>query len=433
MNKKFFSIIIPIYNSAKFLNRCIKSIYAQKFKDLQVVLVNDCSTDGSQTMCKKYKKKFKLDLINHKKNLGVAISRNEGIKNAKGKYLIFLDSDDFLLKNSLEQLKKTIEKNNFPEVILNNCERNRVPQNYNHLLKYFDNKIYTNNNFFKILNKNGIILNECWSLVISNKMIKKNKVFFKNIRIAEDQGFVIKILILMKSIIINKNPILFHRSRLDSLKHTLGIESAYSYIVTLEDLCKLLQKYKYSINIKRYLKFRILRIIFYLGAYISLLKKDEIIKLSKRISLSIRQIKKFKNIDYTKSVYSDLENKKTLEIINNHKNFVKNKVIFSLKKTKYKFDGIFIFCADMLAESVVKILKEKKFKINNIYDDDLNFKGKKILNVSIKSLPKNNFEKKDISKKIFLICNLDKKIFFNIKSRLIKKGFFRDRILHLSF
>ena len=127
-------------------------------------------------------KKYNVKILKIKKFFpGKAI--NLGFKQAKGKYLIFLDSDDFLLKNSLEQLKKTIEKNNFPEVILNNCERNRVPQNYNHLLKYFDNKIYTNNNFFKILNKNRIILNECWSLIISNKMIKKNKVFFKNIKI----------------------------------------------------------------------------------------------------------------------------------------------------------------------------------------------------------------------------------------------------------
>ncbi len=59
MNESFFSIIIPIYNSVKFLNECINGIYKQKFKDVEVILVNDCSTDGSEKLCKKYKKKFK--------------------------------------------------------------------------------------------------------------------------------------------------------------------------------------------------------------------------------------------------------------------------------------------------------------------------------------------------------------------------------------
>ena len=85
-------------------------------------------------------------------------------------------------------------------------------------------------------------MNECWNLVISKKLIIKNKVFFQNIKIAEDIGFIIKVFLLMKNIVVNKNALLFHLSRLDSLKHTLGVEAAYSYIVTLAELSKLLIK-----------------------------------------------------------------------------------------------------------------------------------------------------------------------------------------------
>ena len=80
MNESFFSIIIPIYNTAKFLDKCIKSIFDQKFDDVQVILINDCSTDGSREICEKYKKKFKSKLINHKRRMGVAKSRNDGMK-----------------------------------------------------------------------------------------------------------------------------------------------------------------------------------------------------------------------------------------------------------------------------------------------------------------------------------------------------------------
>ena len=98
----------------------------------------------------------------------------------------------------------------------------------------------------------------------------------------------------------------------------------------------------------------------------------------------------------------------------------------------YDFNGVFIFCADMLADAVVKVFNENKILVNTIYDDDLNFKGKKISNIPIKKLPKNDFSASDC-KKIFIICNFDKKIFSNIKIKLIKKRFPKKRILHLSF
>jgi glycosyltransferase involved in cell wall biosynthesis len=433
MNESFFSIIIPVYNAAKFIDKCIKSIFNQEFDDVQVILINDCSTDGSREICNKYKKKYNLNLIEHKHRLGVAISRNDGIKIAKGKYIIFLDSDDFLINNCLIKLKKIILKKKFPNIILNNCERNRVPANYDHLLKYFDNKINKREKFFNILNNNKIVLNECWNLVISRKLITKNKVFFQKIKIIEDQVFIIKIFILMKSIVINQNPILFHRSRLGSLKHTLGVEAAHSYIVALTELCILLNKYSYIHSVKKYLKFRILRNIFYLGSYIVLLNKNETTKLSRRVTEAIKKIGNIKNINYSKSVYSNLKNKKTLDVILNHQKFVKNQVMRLFKKINFKFDGIFIFCADMVAKSVIKILRENKIFVNAIYDDDLNLRGKKMLNTRVKMLPKNNFKISDFKKKIFIICNFDKRIFLNIREKLIKKGFPKKKILHLYF
>ena len=87
----------------------------------------------------------------------------------------------------------------------------------------------------------------------------------------------------------------------------------------------------------------------------------------------------------------------------------------------------------MFAESVVKTLQDEKFSVKTIYDDDLNFKGKKISNIPIEKLPKNNFKKTEVNKKVFIICNFDKKIFLSIRSKLIKKGFPKNKILHLFF
>ena len=104
-----FSIIIPIYNSEKFLRTSINSIIKQKIKNIEILLINDCSSDKSLKICNIYKKKYKfIKVINNKKNVGVGNCRNIGIKAALGKYLIFLDSDDSLMTKSITYLNKYI-------------------------------------------------------------------------------------------------------------------------------------------------------------------------------------------------------------------------------------------------------------------------------------------------------------------------------------
>ena len=97
------SIIVPIYNSQKYLVDCLKSIKS-KFKDqFEVILINDNSNDASIKICKNFLKKFQnAQLINLKKTRGVSNARNIGINLSKGKFICFLDSDDRLANNSLE-------------------------------------------------------------------------------------------------------------------------------------------------------------------------------------------------------------------------------------------------------------------------------------------------------------------------------------------
>ena len=96
----FFSVIIPVYNSELFLKKAVSSILQEKIKDIEIILVNDRSDDRSLQICRNFKKKNKnIVLINNKKNLGPAETRNKGIKKAKGDYIVFLDSDDYFIKN----------------------------------------------------------------------------------------------------------------------------------------------------------------------------------------------------------------------------------------------------------------------------------------------------------------------------------------------
>lgn len=114
MNKEeLISIIVPVYNSEKFIKDTIKTVEEQTYENWELLLVNDCSTDNSKKIIEKYEKKDKrIKLIDLEQNSGAAIARNTGIDRANGKYIAFLDSDDLWEKEKLEKQIKFIKKNN---------------------------------------------------------------------------------------------------------------------------------------------------------------------------------------------------------------------------------------------------------------------------------------------------------------------------------
>ena len=107
----FFSVIVPVYNVEKYLNECVDSILTQTFEDFELVLVDDGSTDTSGDICNQYAQNDCRVKVIHKQNGGQSTARNLGVKNATGKYAVFLDSDDFISdKNFFGDLAKKIKE-----------------------------------------------------------------------------------------------------------------------------------------------------------------------------------------------------------------------------------------------------------------------------------------------------------------------------------
>ncbi|MEF2901576.1 MAG: glycosyltransferase [Terrisporobacter sp.] len=103
------SIIVPVYNVEKYLARCIDSILNQSLKNIEIILVDDGSTDSSPSICDEYSSKYENITAIHKKNERVSAARNDGIKLAKGKYIGFVDSDDWIEFNMFESMYKVAE------------------------------------------------------------------------------------------------------------------------------------------------------------------------------------------------------------------------------------------------------------------------------------------------------------------------------------
>ena len=185
------SIILPVYNAEKYLHKCIDSILKQDIKAIEIIAINDCSTDNSLEILKKYNKKYPtLKIINHKTNMGAGAARNNALKEATGKYITFIDSDDWFGDKYLESLYKEAKKTN-ADIVFSNM----MMVEHNIELKYggFYNAIkkYHNADISLIDLPCDWRSTAPWMKLFRNDFIIKNNLrFMENIRLgAEDIPF----------------------------------------------------------------------------------------------------------------------------------------------------------------------------------------------------------------------------------------------------
>ena len=118
MDKKLVSILVPVYNTEDYLNRCLESIIKQTYDNIEIILLNDCSTDNSINIIHEYKRKdSRIKVINKKDNEGITVARNELISNCSGDLIMFCDSDDYMHQEAVKIAVDAIEKNNSDCVI----------------------------------------------------------------------------------------------------------------------------------------------------------------------------------------------------------------------------------------------------------------------------------------------------------------------------
>lgn len=195
------SIIIPIYNVAPYIKECLESVIGQSYTDLEILCIDDCSTDDSMLIVQMYSAiDSRIKIIHHEQNRGLAISRNTGLENASGKYFFFLDSDDYLVPNAIEKLVQTSKTTNSDIVLsqtntftLNNTLQPRVME----VTEYLHTAPIKN---FQITVENyqeAIETIPCvsWGKLFTRDFLIRNKLKFIDKNIAhEDDGFNLMIL-----------------------------------------------------------------------------------------------------------------------------------------------------------------------------------------------------------------------------------------------
>ena len=192
MKKPKFSIIVPVYNTEKYVKRCLDSIKSQSFKDYEVIIVNDGSTDNSSDIISKYSYK-----VINQENQGLSMARNNGVKASIGDYLIFLDSDDYIEKDLLKEINNSLS--NKPDLV-----RYQIKE-------VFDSKDDINYKEIPFDNKNGVeafklitnyhFVENAWAYAIKREFYLKEKFSFKKGTYHEDFGLIP--LVIIKSKIVN--------------------------------------------------------------------------------------------------------------------------------------------------------------------------------------------------------------------------------------
>lgn len=231
-NKPLISVIVPVYKVEKYLDKCITSLVNQTYDNLEIILIDDGSPDNCPKMCDDWKKSDNRINVIHKKNEGLGMARNTGIKNAKGDYIIFVDSDDMIDVDTIENCYKKLKNRRYDIIYFgykyidleDNIKKEHIPTPTK--LEYFNDEvqdIFLPNLINPLPNETNFNLNMSSCMCLINlDLIKKSKWFFVSERkiISEDVYSMILLLKNIKSVCIIPKSYYSYRVNSLSLTHT---------------------------------------------------------------------------------------------------------------------------------------------------------------------------------------------------------------------
>lgn len=217
------SVIIPVYNMEKFVRQCVDSVISQSYSNIEIILVNDGSTDSSLLVCEDLVKKYSNCFLVNQENKGVSEARNHGIEKANGKYIFFLDADDSLPQDAIQNLVKASITSNSDMVIGNHNANSNIQT------EVFEGEDY----LVKALEDNPITYH-VWGILYSRDLIKNLK--FPKGYIAHEDSYFIFLCALKKPKVTTINALVYNynSTNFNSASRTSFSEKKYN------DICDLL-------------------------------------------------------------------------------------------------------------------------------------------------------------------------------------------------
>ncbi len=256
MSNKKISVVIPVYNVERYIGLCLDSVINQTYKNLEIICVNDGSTDESLKIIEEYQEHDNRIKIINQENRGLSAARNTGIKQVTGDYIAFLDSDDWV-------------EEDFYEKLYNACENNNADVSIGLTCYYYNNQnIQTDRwvNQHAFANKNNIVETiedrqniiyscACWNKIYKTELIKKNNLSFPEGLNIEDVPFTFAISILANKLVKVPEAKIFYRQQPDSIMQKASSTRLPFCIFKIYEVCEnFLESLKINGEIKKQYK-----------------------------------------------------------------------------------------------------------------------------------------------------------------------------------
>lgn len=236
MERIKISIIVPIYNIKEFLPECVDSLVNQTLKDIEIILVDDGSTDGSSELCDLYAKKYSNIIAIHQKNQGQATARNNGVKIARGKYIQYVDGDDYITENACEALYNAAQKYD-ADIIRGDClDHKRITSVDDQIISAIDYiKVALNENVYDIVT---------WLDIVKRELLVNRQIKFIEGCFYEDQQYMMNLLADKETSIVKISyPFYYYRMRSGSTTHSNDRKKGTDFIKILVEMRKMVEAY----------------------------------------------------------------------------------------------------------------------------------------------------------------------------------------------
>lgn len=223
------SVIIPAYNAESYLRECLDSVISQTYSNIEIILIDDGSTDGTGSICDRYAELDSRICVQHQENFGAAISRKKGIHAAKGKYICFVDADDWIDSTMIEYMAENIGN---CDLITTNCYREREDGTQSLWRDAFAAEIYEDEESLHYFWRNFITFNDRMKdgilPFLVTKMYKKDiadaviESVDLNMRYAEDRDFLFQYILKCRSICVTQACFYHYRVNSDSVTQSIN-------------------------------------------------------------------------------------------------------------------------------------------------------------------------------------------------------------------
>lgn len=281
MEKDLISIIIPVYNVEKYLRNCLDSVLAQTYKNIEIILVDDGSTDGCSEICDEYAKKDSRIKVIHKEYEGVSEARNVGLEQVKGKYIAFVDSDDTVSTDYIEYMYRLLVENNTKMVIATHTVvSNKKRINFGD--GYTEKVLTTEEALDRMLCENGFYI-AVWAKLCDKELFDNIK--FPKGKINEDNLVTPKLILQCEKIAYGNKSIYNYNKRKNSITMSKFNLSKMDLIELTDEMCDEIEsKYpnlKDSTNKKR------------VTSRFSVLRQMALVKLNEQEKILEKEIVKY--------------------------------------------------------------------------------------------------------------------------------------------